>query len=46
MHAIGAVDPADLDANASAELGFLRWLKQPQRVSPPPCFGGSGSYPV
>jgi hypothetical protein len=27
MPAIGAVDPADLDAKAHAELGFLQWLE-------------------
>ena len=45
MPAIGATDPADLAARARAELGFLRLLKQPQRFTPSPRFGGGG-YPV
>ncbi len=49
MPTIGATDPADLvEAKARAELGFS-WqleLEQPRRVSSPPRFGGSVSYPV
>ncbi len=46
MPAIGATDPADLEAKARVELGFSQQLEQLQRVSPPPSFGGSGGYPV
>ena len=46
MPAIGGTDPADLEAKASAELGFSRQLEQSRRVAPPPRFGGSGGYPV
>ena len=48
MPGLGATDPADLEAQARAELGFSRRLEQPRRISPYPGFGGSGSggYPV
>ncbi len=42
----GAANPAGLDANVCVELGFLRRLEQPLRVSSPLRFSGSGSYPV
>ena len=45
MPALGGTDPADLVARACEELGFLRQLEQPRRITPPPCIGGSG-YPV
>ncbi len=46
MPALGATDPADLEARARAELGFARQLKQPQQVAPHPSLGGSSGYPV
>ena len=46
MPGLGATDPADLEAQARAELGFSRRLEQPRRISPYPGFGGSGGYPV
>ena len=46
MPALGAVDPADLRAQACAELGLSRELAQPRRVKPHPCEGGSSGYPV
>jgi len=48
MPGLGATDPANLEAQARAELGFSRRLEQPRRISPYPGFGGSGSggYPV
>jgi hypothetical protein len=46
MPGLGATDPADLEAQARAELGFSRRLEQPRRVAPPPRFGGTGGYPV
>jgi hypothetical protein len=46
MHGLGAMDPANLEAQARAELGFSRRLEQPRRISPYPGFGGSGGYPV
>ena len=46
MPAIGATYPADLVAKAHAELGFLRQLEQPRRLSPLPRFGDSDGYPV
>ena len=46
MPAIGATDPADLEAKAWAGLDFLRQLEQPRRVSPTPRIGGSCGYPV
>ena len=45
MPAIGATDPADLEAQARAELGFSRQLEQTRQVAPSPRFGGAG-YPV
>ena len=44
MPALGATDPADLQAHARAELGFSRQLEQPRRTSPHPALGGSGGY--
>jgi hypothetical protein len=38
--------PADLEAQACAELGFSRQLEQPRRVAPHPSLGGSSGYPV
>jgi len=46
MPGLGATDPADLEAQARAELGFSRRLEQPRRISPYPGFGGCGGYPV
>ena len=46
MPGLGATDPADLEAQARAELGFSRQLEQTRRVAPSPRFGGSGGYPV
>jgi hypothetical protein len=46
MPGIGATDPADLEAQARAELGFSLWLEQPRRISPYPGIGGSGGYAV
>ena len=46
MPALGAVDPADLRAQARAELGLSRELAQPRRVKPHPREGGSSGYPV
>ncbi len=46
MSGIGATDPADLEAQACAELGFSRRLEQPRRISPYPGNGGSGGYAV
>ena len=45
MPALGAVDPADLRAQARAELGLSRELAQPRRVKPHPSEGGSSGYP-
>ncbi len=44
MPALGATDTADLQAQACAELGFSRQLKQHRRTSPHPTLGGSGGY--
>jgi hypothetical protein len=44
MPALGAADPADLEAQARAELGFSRLLEQPRGTSPHPALGGSGGY--
>jgi hypothetical protein len=46
MPGLGATDPADLSAQARAELGLMRQLEQHRRVSPPPSNGGSAGYPV
>ena len=46
MPGLGATDPADLEAQACAELGVSRRLEQPRRISPYPGLGGSGGYPV
>ena len=46
MPGLGATDPADLEAQARAELGFSRRLKQPRRISPYPGLGGGGGYDV
>ncbi len=46
MPGLGATDPADLEAQARAELGFSWRLEQPRRILPYPGLGGSGSYPV
>ena len=45
MPALGAVDPADLRAQAHAELGLSRKLAQPRHVEPHPRRGGSSGYP-
>ena len=42
MPALGATDPADMEAKARAELGFSRQLEQPRRVAPHPFLGGTG----
>ena len=46
MPGLGATDPADLEAQDRAELGFSRRLEQPRRISPYPGVGGSGGYAV
>ncbi len=46
MPGIGAMDPAHLEAQARAELGFSRRLEQPRRISPYPGLGGIGGYAV
>jgi len=46
MPAIGATDPANLEAQACAEMFFSRQLEQPRRISPYPGVGGSGGYAV
>jgi hypothetical protein len=46
MLPLGATDPANLSAQACAELGLTRQLEQHCRVSPPPSNGGSAGYPV
>ena len=46
MPALGAVDPADLRAQARAELGLSRELAQSRRVAPHPHGGCSSGYPV
>ena len=46
MPALGTVDPANLRAQARAELGLSRKLVQPWRVEPHPRGGGSSGYPV
>jgi hypothetical protein len=46
MPGIGATDPADLEAQARAELGFSWRLEQPRRISPYPGLGGGGGYDV
>ena len=43
---MSAVDPADVRAQACAELGLLRELAKPRRVEPHPHQGGSSGYPV
>ena len=45
MPALGATDPADLEAKAHVELGFSRQLEQPWQVAPHPFLSGTG-YPV
>ena len=42
MPAIGATDPADVRAQARAELGLSRELEQTRRVNPSPSLGGGG----
>jgi hypothetical protein len=46
MPAIGATDPADLVAQAQAEMGLLLQLQQTCRVLPHPSRGGSSGYPI
>ncbi len=46
MPALGATNPADLEARARAELGFFRQLEQPWQVAPHPSLIGSSGYPV
>ena len=46
MPGLGAMDPADLEAQAPAELGFSWRLEQPRRILPYPGFGGTSSYLV
>jgi hypothetical protein len=46
MPGLGATDPANLEAQACAELGFSRRLEQPQRISPYPGLGGGDGYDV
>ena len=44
MPAIGATDPADIEAKARTDLVFLRQLEQTRRILLHPCLGGSGGY--
>ena len=44
MPALGAVDPADIVAEARRQLGFSRQLEQEARVAPHPSRGGN-AYP-
>jgi hypothetical protein len=46
MPGIWVTDPADLEAQACAELGFSRRLKQPRLISPYPGLSGGGGYDV
>jgi hypothetical protein len=46
MPGIGATDPADLVAQARAEMGLSRQLYQTCRELPHPRDGGSSGYPV
>ena len=46
MPGLGATDPANLKAQAHAELGFSRRLKQPRCISPYPGLWGGGGYNV
>jgi hypothetical protein len=46
MPSLGATDPANLEAQACAELGFSRRLEQPRRILPYPGDGGSGGNAV
>jgi hypothetical protein len=46
MPGLGATNPADLSAQARAELGLMRQLEQHRCLSPPPSNGGSAGYPV
>ncbi len=46
MPALGATDPADLEAWVCVELGFSRQLEQPRQVAPHPSLGGSSGYPI
>ena len=46
MPGIGATDPADLVAQARAEMGLSRQLQQTRRELPHPRDGGSSGYPV
>jgi hypothetical protein len=43
---MSAVDPAELRAQARAELGLSREMAQPWRMAPHPNHGGSSGYPV
>ena len=46
MSSMSAVDPADVRAQARAELGLLRELVQPRRIEPHPRRGGLSGYSV
>jgi hypothetical protein len=46
MPGFGVTDPADLKAQAPAELGFSRRLEHPQGILPYPGLGGGGGYNV
>ena len=46
MPGLGATDPANLKAQACAELGFSRRLEQPRRILTYPGLCGGGGYDV
>ena len=46
MNRRNAIDPADVDAKARAELGFSRQLQQDRLLLPHPRWGGTRGYAV